>query len=401
MSKIAWWAAGVLLTLFAVCVALTYLTGDLAATFGGSEPAAGLVFGGLGVVIARRQPRNPIGWLIIGCGIVTLLIGPAELYAVLDYRTYHGTLPGGRAAVFAEAASFLVAVLIGLAILLFPDGTLPSRGWRWVLWAYLAASAAFMANQFIEYSTVLTVPQLRVDGTGSPLNNPNPAGIPARVADLTGHALLVIAALWVCFVVRQVLSYRRAAGERRQQLKWLMAGSAICVLGIVITIEAGNYSTILAQVVQVLGFLAIAALPVSIGVGILRYRLYEIDRIISRTLAYAIVTGLLVGLYAGLVLLATQVLRFRGPVAVAAATLAAAALFNPLRRRVQLRVDRRFNRARYDADQTVGAFAARLKDTVDLHSVRDDLTGVVHQALEPAHVSVWINEPGSGQTGSW
>jgi hypothetical protein len=137
---------------------------------------------------------------------------------------------------------------------------------------------------------------------------------------------------------------------------------------------------------------ATAALPVSIGVGILKYRLYEIDRIISRTLAYAIVTGLLVGAYAGLVLLATQVLRVHTPVAVAASTLAAVALFNPVRQRVQNAVDRRFNRARYDADQTVAAFAARLKDGVDLDSVRDDLTGVVHQALEPAHVSVWISQ---------
>jgi hypothetical protein len=138
----------------------------------------------------------------------------------------------------------------------------------------------------------------------------------------------------------------------------------------------------------------IGALPVSIGVAILKYRLYDIDRIISRTLAYAIVTGLLVGLYAGLVLLATGVLKLHGTVAVAAATLAAAALFNPVRRRVQRRVDRRFHRARYDADQMVAAFAAHLKDTVDLDSVRDDLAGVVHQALEPAHVSVWINDRG-------
>ena len=136
--------------------------------------------------------------------------------------------------------------------------------------------------------------------------------------------------------------------------------------------------------------LGLAALPVSIGVAILRYRLYEIDRIISRTLAYAIVTGLLVGLYAGLVLLATRVFSFHSSVAVAASTLAAAALFNPLRRRVQRLVDRRFNRANYDADQTVAVFAARLKDAVDLDSVRDDLAGAVQKALEPAHMSVWI-----------
>jgi hypothetical protein len=135
---------------------------------------------------------------------------------------------------------------------------------------------------------------------------------------------------------------------------------------------------------------AIVALPVGIGVGILKYRLYEIDRLISRTLAYTIVTGLLIGVYSGLVLLATQVLPFSGPVAVAAATLAAAALFTPLRRRIQRMVDRRFNRARYDADKTVAAFAARLKDAVDLDMIRNDLASVVQQALEPAHVTISI-----------
>src|SRR5579862_6776400 len=126
----------------------------------------------------------------------------------------------------------------------------------------------------------------------------------------------------------------------------------------------------------------------------MKYRLYDIDRIISRTLAYAIITGLLVGVYAGLVLLATGVLRLHSTLAVAVATLVAAALFNPLRRRVQRMVDRRFNRARYDADLTVAAFATRLKDSVDLDAVRDDLAGVVTRALEPAHVSVWISRPG-------
>jgi hypothetical protein len=128
------------------------------------------------------------------------------------------------------------------------------------------------------------------------------------------------------------------------------------------------------------------------GVAILKYRLYDIDRIISRTLAYAIVTGLLAGVYAGLVLLTTEVRHFHTSVAVAVSTLTAAALFNPLRRRVQRAVDRRFNRARYDADQTAAAFADRLKDAVDLDAVRDDLAHVVHRALEPAHVSLWISQ---------
>jgi hypothetical protein len=196
---------------------------------------------------------------------------------------------------------------------------------------------------------------------------------------------LVILVIWLSGVAHQVLSWRRAMGERRQQLKWLATGAAVTVIAI--AVSTGVSSTSVAG--EILGP-GLAALPVGIGVGILKYRLYEIDRIISRTLAYAIVTGLLIGVYAGLVLLATGVLQVHSSVAVAVSTLAAAALFNPLRRRVQHAVDRRFNRARYDADQTVTAFAARLKDAVDLDSVRDVLAAVVEKALEPAHVSVWI-----------
>jgi drug/metabolite transporter (DMT)-like permease len=194
----------------------------------------------------------------------------------------------------------------------------------------------------------------------------------------------------VACVIQQAVSYRRASGERRQQLKWAASGIAVCGACGAVTLVLASSSG-MEQIISDVAVVGIAALPASMAVAILRYRLYEIDRIISRTLAYAIVTGLLVGVYAGLVLLATEVFKFHSTVAVAAATLAAAALFSPLRRRVQQAVDRRFNRARYDADQTVAAFAARLKDAVDLDSVRDDLAGVVNRALEPAHISVWIS----------
>jgi hypothetical protein len=204
-------------------------------------------------------------------------------------------------------------------------------------------------------------------------------------------------AFWLAFAARLLLSWRRASIVRRQQLKWLLTGCAIALATGVISVVSGLFPQTPAAVqaaADLISDLGFAALAVCVGMAILRYRLYDIDRIISRTLAYAIVTGLLVGLYAGLVLLATRVLSFHTPVAVAASTLAAAALFNPLRQRVQRAVDRRFNRARYDADQTVATFAARLKDAVDLDSVRDDLAAVVDQALEPAHVSVWISQHG-------
>jgi len=170
----------------------------------------------------------------------------------------------------------------------------------------------------------------------------------------------------------------RLASRRWRWVLWAYAGLVACVMTLI-------FAQTIAAVADHDGRLD------SIGVGILKFRLYEIDRIISRTLAYAIVTGLLVGIYAGLVLLATGVLSLSSPIAVAVSTLAAA-LFSPLRRRVQRVVDRRFNRARYDADQTLAAFAAQLKDAVDLDAVRDDLASVVRQALEPAHVSVWISQ---------
>jgi hypothetical protein len=184
-----------------------------------------------------------------------------------------------------------------------------------------------------------------------------------------------------------VVRFARSTGEERLQLKWF-AAAAVLVVATFIALILTNSNSAAAAILNNLAFLS---LGVAIAIAVLKYRLYEIDRIISRTLAYAIVTGLLVGLYAGLVLLTTQVLKFHGTVAVAASTLVAAALFTPLRRRVQRAVDRRFNRARYDAQEMVAAFAVRLKDTVNPDAVQADLASVIQRALEPAHVSMWLN----------
>ena len=202
--------------------------------------------------------------------------------------------------------------------------------------------------------------------------------------------VLVFFAISLSWVIRQVVLYRRSRGDRRQQLKWLLAGGSFAVFGffLAITVGSGNHG-VLAAVGKV-GFLGLIALPISIGIGILRYRLYEIDRLISRTLSYALLTGLLVGVFVGLVLLTTRVLPFSSPVGVAASTLAAAALFSPLRARLQRLVDRRFNRARYDAEATVAAFGARLRDAVDVETVLDELAAAAGGSLEPAHVTVWI-----------
>jgi len=381
-------------TLAALIVALLAFMGVSGGLIGGLAlsklwSAAGLltivlVTAAVGLVVAGHQPRNPIGWLLAGEAMFMLLSVAAGAYADLVYRRGYRDLAfaGPPALVLSQLFSYSLAGF-PLVILLFPDGRLPSRRWRWVVRAYVAvAAASVLATSIavlglvIEHHVVL-----QADGNLASLGR----GSTAWVDPVLLGFFLMVAVFWLAAVGCQALSWRRSAGERRQQLKWLASGAAVCgVFGIwAITTNSAIWE------VLILGF---AALPLSIGIGILKYRLYDIDRIISRTLAYAIVTGLLVGVYAGLVLLAGHVLAFRTPVAVAASTLAAAALFNPLRHRVQRAVDRRFNRARYDADRTVAAFAARLKDAVDRDQVRDDLAGVVRKALEPDHVSVWVSD---------
>jgi hypothetical protein len=350
-------------------------------------------FSVVGLVLAWHRPRNPIGWLMLALGAGLLLTVDGGLYNVISYRLGH-RLPLGPAVLFLYEVSQPELGLLPLIILLFPDGRLPSPRWRWLLYGYLAVGLADTIV-FAQVSVdAITHHRTGVDTSGTLLFAPHAAALVGVAAGL------VFFAMWVLAVGYQIVSWRRAVGERRQQLNWLMAGGAVALALTLAEIAAVavNHPLFLPHGVRlVVGdvlAVGLAALPVGMGVAILKYRLYEIDRIISRTLAYAIVTGLLVGVYAGLVLLATQVARIHTPVAVAASTLAAAALFHPLRRQVQRVVDRRFNRARYDADQTVAAFAARLKDAVDLDSVCNDLTGVVTKTLEPAHISVWLSQRG-------
>jgi len=194
--------------------------------------------------------------------------------------------------------------------------------------------------------------------------------------------VVTFVALVLSWVLRLLVSYRGSTGDLRQQLKWLMVGGGLCVSGILSGAVLGGIGSAL--------FLLIFAFPVGSGIAILKYRLYDIDRLISRTLSYLIVTGLLVGVYVSLVALTTHALPLSSPIGVAASTLAVAALFNPVRRRAQRLVDRRFNRARYDADATIAGFTAALRNEIDLGRVQRDLVDVVSRSVQPTHVSVWI-----------
>ena len=356
-------------------------------------PPVCAVFAVVGTVIVRSQPRNAVGWLLLAFGLLTSLSSDAGFYSVLRYRLGHTSLPLGPVAAFLAPNWVPLIVLLPLPIALFPDGRMPSRIWRASLWIYAALAVALVSVVTTVQLDGLIARPIRVDTSGEVDLLNHASGIwhtLNQISNALGPPYLLISFAWI---VRQIVAYRRSTGEPRQQLKALMAGGAASVLGMFAAIGPGD--SFGAEAISDIGIMLLAALPIGIGVGILRYRLYEIDRLISRTLSYAILTGLLVGVFVGIVALATDVLPFSSPVAVAASTLAAAALFNPLRLRVQRVVDRRFNRGRYDAEAIVTAFTLRLRDAVDLDTVRHELLTAVDGAVQPAHASVWIRPPAS------
>jgi hypothetical protein len=378
----AWspWAVSVAVTATTLAYTVVHpLPAKLAAQQGSElNGAIGIVFIGafatVGALLAWKRPGNPIGWLLSATGLVV---------AVAAFGTFLAHFP--RTLTLANWLGFLYLLSFGLCafvVLLFPTGHLPSRRWRPVAWAAGAGVAGWVLGCAFAPTLI----------TFSP-TTPNPAGVTGPAGDIFKLMALVggglIAATGLAAVASLAFRYRRAGTAERAQLKWLLYAAAVIVVA-----ELASAPIASTNLQNAISSGAIVLVPVAIGIAVMRYRLYDIDRVISRTVAYAIITGLLVGIYAGLVLLATQVLRIHAPVAVAAATLAAAALFTPVRRRVQRAVDRRFNRVRYDGDRMVEAYAAGLKDAVDVETVRADLASVVNQALEPAHVSVWVNERG-------
>ena len=340
----------------------------------------------VGAVVARREPRNPMGWLLIAVALVESLTSVASDYTVFVYHFGHRGWPLGQLAVMLDVSFAAGLLLMPLVILLFPDGRLGTR-WKWVVRGALAVYVVFFAGQ-LSVAAVALERRVPVWGGGGLIGAHHPSGFAAWL----GVAHLIILPLFALFcvasVARQLACYRGSTGIRRQQLKWLGAGGALCVAGLLALVS--NVANSAPGIVWIFIVFGWAALPLSIGVGILRYRLYEIDRLISRTLSYAILTALLIGVFIGLVALTTNTLAISGRVGVAASTLAAAALINPLRQRIQRLMDRRFNRAGYDAEATVAAFSARLRDAVELEAIRADLLDVVNRAVQPSHASVWI-----------
>jgi hypothetical protein len=335
----------------------------------------------VGLLIVRRFPRNAVGWTLVGLALLTVVGIDASAYSILVFRV-GDHLPLGRLSAALAPAWVPVLVLLPLPLILFPDGRIPAGRWRFVFWGYLVLVTLFVASLLVADSHAFTDGRPTIDSKGE-VTAVTSGWFNNAVANVV--LICIYATVVLAMVVYQVHAYRQATGDRRQQLKWFLLGGSVALGGLILAAQWNLFSPL---------FTCVVALPLGIGFGILKYRLYDIDRLISRTLSYAVVTAVLVGVFLGLVLVATRVLPFSSPVAVAASTLAAAALFNPLRRRVQTAVDRRFNRTRYDAAATAAGFGARLRDAIELETVRAELLTAVGRTVAPAHASVWLrSEP--------
>src|SRR5215218_5299280 len=341
----------------------------------------------VGAVLASRRPAHPVGWLLLAQVASNLATGAAAQYLAWGLLAPGGTLPATRyVALYFPASAGGGLLLLGFVLLLTPTGKLPSPGWRW--WA-----RAMVAVPLLLLVVLVTLAPGSVDTSqqvlGSPFDFPGLGGA-LLVANQLALAFTTLAVA-VC-AGSLVARFRRARGVERQQLRWVALAAALLVV-----VAAGAALVGLAldatEVVTWALSAWVAGLPLAIGAAVLRYRLYDLDRIISRTLAYGLLTLLLGGGYAAIVLGLGQLLGQDSSLVVAAATLAIAGLFQPARRRIQQAVDRRFNRRAYDAAKTIEAFSARLRDQVDLNTLSAEVLAVADQMMEPTKLSLWLRPP--------
>jgi hypothetical protein len=337
----------------------------------------------VGAVLASRRPGHPVGWLLLGLGLLVTAGGVASQYVDYGLVARPGSLPAASyLAGISNGFDVLWLACGGFVLLLTPTGSLPSPRWRW--WARVAAAAPLLLVLLFAVDPQPLAPEHPT--IDNPLAVPVPAGVLLAVAAV--DAVVVLATL-VAAAGSLVVRFRRARGIERQQLRWVAAGAAVVgAVALLVGVVAGAMAKD-RMVLAALGT-CVALLPLATGASILRYRLYDLDRIISRTLAYGLLT-LLLGLgYAGVVLGLGRLLPQGSTLVVAAATLAVAAAFQPARRRIQRAVDRRFNRRRYDAARTIQAFSARLRQQVDLEALTGELLAVVEQTMQPTRVSLWL-----------
>jgi hypothetical protein len=374
-ARLAWSLAGacVALVLSSLVLLLAVSRAGDVSQYYYEDAAVAVAFALLGAVVAAHRPGNPIGWLFLAIGLSGALGVVSNEYVNYTLVTAPGALPGGPVAAWLSAWTWWPAYgLVPLVLLVFPDGQLPSPRWRWAAW--LAAGGVAVMTVGIAASTL-------DDPVQFALSEEAPGGLPGLVLAVS---VIAAAVSFLAALVSLALRWRRAWGNEREQLKWVAFTGALALV-----------ANIVLQIFQLpgLGLVGVALVPVGAAIAILRYRLYDIDRIISRTLAYGLLTALLGLVYVAGVFVFGRLLNPGGQpseLAVAASTLAVAALFQPARRRVQAAVDRRFNRARYDAARTVETFRARLRDEIDLDTLSTELLAVINQTMQPTHTFLWL-----------
>jgi hypothetical protein len=350
----------------------------------------------VGAVIVAHRPGNAVGWIFSAIGLLTATGVLATEYAAYATRTRPGLSPGVVLAAWYTSWWWYPTLVLVLVFtpLVFPTGRLLAARWRLV--AVVAAAVTAVAITLSALQPTLQ------DEDHYPIRNPIAlAGVPDPEEGVLGAVGLGLLALCAAAAVLSlVLRFRRALGAERQQLKWFTYAATLMILFLLLT----DYLLPQSGVVDVLYGLVVALVPVAAGVAILRYRLYDIDRLINRTLVYGLLTAVLGLVYAGVVLIVGQV--FGGVTedppswVVAGATLAVAALFQPARRRIQAVVDRRFNRRKYDAAKTIQAFSTRLRDEIDLDTLSIELLAVVDQTMESTRVSLWLRPSTHGSSGT-
>jgi hypothetical protein len=355
--------------------------------------AQGLVFATTGAAVASRRPQNPIGWIFCGMGVSLALCAAAYGYG--DYGIYDGAdVPLAEYAGWLTSWLFILPVFIApsVTLFLFPTGRPPSSRWRPVFWILLVGAIGTVLWSALEPGNLVSYPD-----TANPLGVGGGAGDVILVLNDFGEIVLA-PAVFLIALASIVVRFRRSNGLERLQIKWVAYAAAVMAVSFAVSFVAGTtLPSWASDAFFLLGFAAFGGIGVAAGIAILRYRLYDIDVVINRTLVYGSVTALLAGAYLGLVLLFQ--LAFRpvtegSGLAVALSTLAVAALFRPARNRVQALVDRRFFRQKYDAQRTLEGFASRLREEVDLDALRAELTGVVAETMQPAHVSLWLKGAG-------
>jgi hypothetical protein len=340
----------------------------------------------VGAVLASLRSHHPVGWLLLGVGLTLNLSLLVQSYVKYGLLARPGSLPGARyLAGFTDSTSVIWLSCAGFVLLLTPTGSLPSPRWRW--WARVAAAAPVA----MVVGSVVQPDPLAPDYHGNPLAVPALARL---LAVLAVAGVVIVPVSLLAGAGSLVVRFRRARGVERLQLRWLAYAAALAA-GLLLVALVTAFVLAKDEVVLASLALGMALLPLATGAAILRYRLYDLDRIISRTLAYGLLTVLLGGGYAGMVLGLGQLLGQDSSLVVAGATLVVAAVFQPARRRIQLAVDRRFNRRRHDAAQTIAAFGARLRDQVDLITLTGELLATVDQTMQPTQASLWLRPQGA------